>query len=135
MRRCSTTATPRSRQSRSPPTDLPARDGYSRSAAVKQAGATFTLPTPDEVPARLGAVPHVLYLIFNEGYTTSSGEQLTRTDLTAEAIRLTRAPHDLLPEDGEVTGLRRGEALALCWPDINPRHPNAAHPSHPRHAV
>jgi predicted RNA polymerase sigma factor len=54
---------------------------------------------------RLGAVLHVLYLIFNEGYTASSGPDLHRADLTAEAIRLARAVHDLLPDDGEVAGL------------------------------
>src|SRR4029078_2230108 len=50
-------------------------------------------------------VLHVLYLIFNEGYTASSGPELLRGDLTAEAIRLTRTLHRLLPGDGEVTGL------------------------------
>jgi len=50
-------------------------------------------------------VLHVLYLIFNEGYTASLGPTLLRNDLTAEAIRLTRAVHQLLPDDSEVTGL------------------------------
>jgi predicted RNA polymerase sigma factor len=50
-------------------------------------------------------VLHVLYLIFNEGYTASSGPDLQRSELTGEAIRLTRAVHRLLPDDGEVTGL------------------------------
>lgn len=54
---------------------------------------------------RLGAVLHVLYLIFNEGHTSSSGPTLQRTDLADEAIRLARAVHRLLPEDAEVTGL------------------------------
>ncbi|WP_454199496.1 RNA polymerase sigma factor [Nocardia sp. Marseille-Q1738] len=54
---------------------------------------------------RLGAVLHVLYLIFNEGHTSSSGPTLQRTDLADEAIRLARAVHRLLPEDPEVTGL------------------------------
>ena len=54
---------------------------------------------------RLPVVLHVLYLIFNEGYTASSGPGLHRAELTAEAIRLTRAVHALLPDDGEVTGL------------------------------
>jgi predicted RNA polymerase sigma factor len=53
----------------------------------------------------LGAVLHVLYLIFNEGYTATSGPHLHRTDLTGEAIRLTRVVHRLLPADGEVAGL------------------------------
>jgi predicted RNA polymerase sigma factor len=50
-------------------------------------------------------VLHVLYLIFNEGYTATSGAQLHRVELTAEAIRLARAVHALLPGDGEVAGL------------------------------
>ncbi len=50
-------------------------------------------------------VLHVLYLIFNEGYTATSGPDLQRPDLTAEAIRLTRSVHELLPGDGEVAGL------------------------------
>jgi predicted RNA polymerase sigma factor len=54
---------------------------------------------------RLGAVLHVLYLIFNEGYTASSGPDLQRPDLATEAVRLTRAIHRSLPDDGEVAGL------------------------------
>jgi predicted RNA polymerase sigma factor len=50
-------------------------------------------------------VLHVLYLIFNEGYTSSSGPNLRRSELSGEAIRLTRAVHHLLPDDGEVAGL------------------------------
>lgn len=59
----------------------------------------------DQWRERLGAVLHVLYLIFNEGHTSSSGPALQRTDLSEEAIRLTRAVRRLLPEDPEVTGL------------------------------
>jgi RNA polymerase sigma factor (sigma-70 family) len=55
--------------------------------------------------ARRRSVLHVLYLIFNEGYTVTSGERLHRVDLTQEAIRLTRKVRDQLPEDGEVDGL------------------------------
>src|SRR5262249_2617086 len=54
---------------------------------------------------RLRAVLHVLYLIFNEGYTSSEGEQLVRVDLSSEAIRLAREVHRLLPEDSEAAGL------------------------------
>ena len=54
---------------------------------------------------RLAAVLHVLYLIFNEGYAATSGPSLQRTDLSAEAIRLTRLVHRLLPDDAEVAGL------------------------------
>src|SRR5205823_6909122 len=66
---------------------------------------TFRLPPDDERAERLRVVLQVLYLVFNEGYTTSAGDELQRTDLTAEAIRLARMLHDLLPDDGEVTGL------------------------------
>ncbi|MCT2594135.1 sigma-70 family RNA polymerase sigma factor [Streptomyces sp. N2-109] len=72
---------------------------------VKAAGARFRTPPPKERAERLDAVLQVLYLIFNEGYTASAGEQLHRTDLSGEAIRLTRAVRRLLPDDGEVTGL------------------------------
>src|SRR5213078_4868599 len=58
-----------------------------------------------ELPQRIAAVLHVLYLIFNEGYTASSGAALHRVELSAEAIRLTRQLHQRLPGDGEVAGL------------------------------
>jgi RNA polymerase sigma factor (sigma-70 family) len=72
---------------------------------IKASGGGFRMPTQPEWSDRLAAVLHVLYLVFNEGYTTSSGAQLQRSDLTGEAIRLTRAVHGLLPEEGEVAGL------------------------------
>ncbi|WP_437332037.1 RNA polymerase sigma factor [Sorangium sp. So ce394] len=72
---------------------------------IKASGVPFQMPTSEERSARLGAVLHVLYLIFNEGYTTSSGPALHRDDLSSEAIRLTRAVRALLPDDGEVAGL------------------------------
>ena len=59
--------------------------------SIKASGVPFQLPTAGERAARLGAVLHVLYLIFNEGYTASSGPELQRTDLSSEAIRLARA--------------------------------------------
>jgi RNA polymerase sigma factor (sigma-70 family) len=74
-------------------------------ATIKKAGATFTLPPPDEQDVRLSTLLHVLYLVFNEGYTASSGPSLQRVELTAEAIRLARLLRRVLPEDGEVTGL------------------------------
>jgi len=73
--------------------------------AIKASGAQFSAPPPAELPGRLAAVLHVLYLIFNEGYTATSGDALTRVDLTAEAIRLTRQLHAALPANGEATGL------------------------------
>src|SRR5437764_8112302 len=73
--------------------------------AIIGAGARFELPAQPQRIERLGVVLHVLYLVFNEGYTASSGPTLHRGDLTAEAIRLTRLLHRLLPGEGEVAGL------------------------------
>jgi RNA polymerase sigma factor (sigma-70 family) len=72
---------------------------------IKAGGAEFRLPPEQDRPARIAAVLHVLYLIFNEGYTASSGADLHRAELTTEAIRLTRQLRALLPADGEVAGL------------------------------
>jgi RNA polymerase sigma factor (sigma-70 family) len=72
---------------------------------IKKSGARFHLPTPEDRDARLGAVLHVLYLIFNEGYASSVGDHLARVDLSSEAIRLARAVQHLLPDDVEVAGL------------------------------
>ena len=73
--------------------------------SIKGAGARFSLPPQDERAERLRVVLQVLYLIFNEGYTATSGPDLQRAELTGEAIRLTRDLHRLLPADGEVAGL------------------------------
>jgi RNA polymerase sigma factor (sigma-70 family) len=73
--------------------------------SIKTSGVPFGMPTDQERAERLGAVLHVLYLIFNEGYASSIGPNLQRSDLSNEAIRLTRAVHNLLPNDGEVAGL------------------------------
>ncbi len=73
--------------------------------AVVTSGVPFERPTAHEWRPRLKAVLHVLYLMFNEGYASSMGPELQRSELTAEAIRLTRAVHALLPDDGEVAGL------------------------------
>lgn len=72
---------------------------------VKTSDVAFQMPEASERAERLGSVLHVLYLIFNEGYTTSSGEDLQRTDLSSEAIRLTRLLVKLVPDDGEAIGL------------------------------
>ncbi|GAA1753500.1 RNA polymerase sigma factor [Nonomuraea bangladeshensis] len=72
---------------------------------IKAAGARFEPPPEGERAERLRVVLHVLYLIFNEGYTATAGPQLHRDELTGEAIRLARAVHRLLPDDGEVAGL------------------------------
>jgi RNA polymerase sigma factor (sigma-70 family) len=68
-------------------------------------GAEFRMPEPGERAARIAAVEQVLYLVFNEGYTASSGRALLRVDLTGEAIRLARQLHARLPDDTEVVGL------------------------------
>ncbi|RGC69715.1 putative ECF RNA polymerase sigma factor SigI [Micromonospora sp. MW-13] len=72
---------------------------------LARAGARFTPPTDADRDSRMNAVMQVLYLIFNEGYTASTGDALARVDLTREAIRLTRMLRDSLPDDAEVTGL------------------------------
>jgi RNA polymerase sigma factor (sigma-70 family) len=73
--------------------------------AIAASGMPFALPPPADRAGRLSAVLHVLYLIFTEGYAATSGPALHRGDLTAEAIRLARTVHRLLPGDSEVTGL------------------------------
>ncbi|WP_236567458.1 RNA polymerase sigma factor [Nocardia sp. CY41] len=72
---------------------------------IKASGASFAMPSAQEWAQRLDAVLHVLYLIFNEGYTASSGPDLHRGELTTEAVRLTRMLHRSLPDEGEVAGL------------------------------
>lgn len=72
---------------------------------IKASGIPFNMPTDGERAQRLSAVLHVLYLIFSEGYTSSAGPDLHRTDLSNEAIRLTRLLRARLPENGEVAGL------------------------------
>jgi predicted RNA polymerase sigma factor len=72
---------------------------------IKDSRVPFALPAGAERSERLMAVLHVLYLIFNEGYAATSGPTLYRSELSAEAIRLTRMVHRLLPDDSEVTGL------------------------------
>jgi RNA polymerase sigma factor (sigma-70 family) len=72
---------------------------------IRDVGASFSIPPADELDMRVGVVHHVLYLIFNEGYTTSWGPAIHRADLTAEAIRLTRELRRLRPHDTETSGL------------------------------
>ena len=72
---------------------------------IKASGAEFRLPQQPERSERVAAVLHVLYLVFNEGYTASSGSSLQRVELTREAIRLTRQLRERLPDDREVAGL------------------------------
>jgi RNA polymerase sigma-70 factor (ECF subfamily) len=73
-------------------------------AKIRDARIPFVIPSSDELPDRTGSVLAVIYLVFNEGYSASSGETLTRADLSGEAIRLGRLVADLLP-DPEATGL------------------------------
>ena len=72
---------------------------------IKASGVPFGMPEGEERAQRLRSVLHVLYLIFNEGYASSIGADLHRTELSGEAIRLARMVHATLPEDGEVGGL------------------------------
>ena len=72
---------------------------------IKASGVPFGMPEGEERAQRLRSVLHVLYLIFNEGYASSIGTDLHRTELSGEAIRLARMVHATLPGDGEVTGL------------------------------
>ncbi len=72
---------------------------------IRDAGIPFRVPDPAELPDRLDAVLSVVYLVFNEGYTASSGDRLVRHELCDEAIRLGRLLAELMPDEPEVTGL------------------------------
>jgi RNA polymerase sigma-70 factor (ECF subfamily) len=73
-------------------------------AKIRDAGIPYQVPAPADLPERLDTVLHVIYLVFNEGYSASSGDSLTRADLSSEAIRLGRLVVELLPQ-AEVVGL------------------------------
>src|SRR5882724_1695571 len=73
-------------------------------ARIRDARIPYQVPSPSELPERLGAVLQVVYLVFNEGYFATSGASVTRADLSSEAIRLGRLVNELLPEP-EVMGL------------------------------
>ena len=90
--------------------------------SIKASGVPFRMPTPKERTARVRTLLHVLYLIFNEGYVSSTGRELHRTELSDEAIRLARMLLRLLPDDGEVTGLL---ALMLLIDARRPARTNA----------
>ena len=83
-------------------------------AKIRETPIPYEVPTPQELPERLGAVLHVIYLVFNEGYSAAAGAEVTRAELTGEAIRLGRLLTELRPEpevmgqeimDPEVMGL------------------------------
>jgi RNA polymerase sigma-70 factor (ECF subfamily) len=74
-------------------------------AKIRDAGIPYRVPADEDLPVRVPAVLAVIYLVFNEGYTASSGDTLVREDLGAEAIRLGRLVADLLPREPEATGL------------------------------
>ena len=74
-------------------------------ARLREVSAPFAVPPAAELPARVVAVAHVLYLIFTEGHTATTGTGLTDVSLADEAIRLTRRLHELLPRESEVAGL------------------------------
>jgi RNA polymerase sigma-70 factor, ECF subfamily len=74
-------------------------------AKIRDARIPYAIPTRADMPARLDAVLHVVYLVYSEGYAATSGDAVVRTELTRESIRLGRLLLDLLPEEGEVAGL------------------------------
>ena len=94
-------------------------------AKIRDAGIPYQIPTLDDLPERLDSVLSVIYLVFNEGYSASSGDSLTRADLSEEAIRLARLLVELLP-DPEAMGLlalmllqeSRRQARSSAWGDI-----------------
>jgi RNA polymerase sigma-70 factor, ECF subfamily len=92
-------------------------------AKIRDAGIPYRVPAEADLPGRLSAVLTVVYLIFNEGYTASSGEALTRPGLCAEAIRLGRLLAELMPDEPEVAGLlalmllTESRRPARCGPD------------------
>jgi len=89
---------------------------------IKASGVPFRMPKREEQTSRVGTVLHVLYLIFNEGYVSSTGRELHRSESSDEAIRLTRMVQRMLPADGEVTGLL---ALMLLTDARRPARSNA----------
>src|SRR6185295_16798663 len=95
---------------------------------IRATDIPFRLPPAEERDERLRVVLHVLYLIFNEGYTATSGPDLQRRELTREAIRLTRDVRRLLPDDGEVAGLLALMLLTDARRGARTRHDGALVP-------
>jgi RNA polymerase sigma factor (sigma-70 family) len=90
---------------------------------LRASGEPFALPGPDDLPGRVRVVLHVLYLVFNEGYTSTRGPELHRVTLSDEAIRIARLVHATLPDDAEVLGLL---ALMLLVDARRPARTDAA---------
>ena len=90
-------------------------------AKIRDAGIPYAIPTRADMPERLDAVLHVVYLVFSEGYSATSGDAVVRSELTREAIRLGGLLVELLPEEGEVAGL-----LALMLLHDSRRHTRAS---------
>ena len=78
-------------------------------AKIRDTPIRYEVPSPQELPERLGAVLHVIYLVFNEGYSAAAGTEVTRAELTSEAIRLGRLLTELRPEP---------EVLGTALPDV-----------------
>lgn len=93
-------------------------------AKIRDARIPYRVPDMAELPERLGSVLRVIYLVFNEGYSASSGDVLTRSDLSTEAVRLARLLRELLPDQAEVLGLL---ALMLLHESRRAARVNAAH--------
>ena len=79
-------------------------------AKIRETPIPYEVPTPQELPERLGAVLHVIYLVFNEGYSAAAGAEVTRAELTGEAIRLGR----LLPNSSPGEALLRKSSIRKC---------------------
>ncbi len=90
-------------------------------AKIKSTRIPYQVPSPADLPERLDTVLHVVYLVFNEGYSASSGTSLTRPDVSGEAIRLGRLLVELLPDTGG-----DGATRAVAPARIAPRRPNVA---------
>ncbi len=86
------------------PTTLAQRISRAK-AKIRDANIPYRVPQADELPARIGAVLAVIYLIFNEGYTTAGADEVMGTELCDEAIRLARLLASLMPQESEVLGL------------------------------
>ena len=84
-------------------------------AKIRDAGIPYRVPTDTELPERVRAVLAVVYLIFNEGYAASAGEELVRVALCAEAVRLARLVAELMPDEPEAVGLLALMLLIQAW--------------------